>query len=102
MKDLYDQHNKLLAQLIDEKKEYLKQNHPKVKLKIIDLTNFFENLIKKKTYDNTTDLWYGTYKYPLLTGYMWWDSINPMSSIHKRIAERVQQELEQDGLKLGE
>jgi phospholipase/lecithinase/hemolysin len=96
VKKLVDAYNANLAQAIADKQKELSGNG-KVKLQLADCANFFDDIVKKKIYDNSTDVWEGTYKYPVQTGYMWWDGLLPMTSVHKLISDHIDAELQRNG-----
>lgn len=91
-------YNKMLAKLLLIKKQDYIKNHQPISLYLIDFSNFFDTLIKEKSYKNINEPWLGTYSYPNTKGYMWWDAWHPMTSVHQHIANYVVKSLEKKNI----
>lgn len=90
VKSNINQFNQQLGALVNQHKQLTKA----YTLNLIDIGQLYNNLASQNTYQNIAEPWLGTYSDPQPNAYMWWDAWHPMTDVHRRIAQYLEQELQ--------
>ena len=91
VKKLTKEFNSELFSMLFDKNTGLVKSNPEIKIHFIDIYTFMNDLVNENQFNKKP--WKGTYKFPDLNEYLWYDEWHPMTSCHKQIAELVLKEI---------